>query len=27
MQNDLIEKVEIAKDSFDIINGLVLEEP
>ena len=27
MQNDLIEKVEIPKDSFDIINGLVLEEP
>jgi len=27
MQNDLIEKVEIPKDSFDIINGSVLEEP
>jgi len=27
MQNDLIEKVEILKDSFDIINGLVPEEP
>jgi len=27
MQNDLIEKVEIPKDSFDIINGSVPEEP
>jgi len=27
MQNDLIEKVEIPKDSFDIINGSVSEEP
>ena len=27
MQNDLIEKVEILKDSFDIIIGSVLEEP
>ena len=27
MQNDLIEKVEIPKDSFDIINGLVPKEP
>jgi len=27
MQNDLIEKVEISKDSFDIINGLVHKEP
>jgi len=26
MQNDLIEKVEIPKDSFDIINGLVPKE-
>ena len=26
MQNDLIEKVEISKDSFDIINGSVPEE-
>ena len=26
MQNDLIEKVEIPKDSFDIINGSVPEE-
>jgi len=27
MQNDLIENVEILKDSFDIINGSVPEEP
>jgi len=27
MQDDLIEKVEIPKDSFDIINDLVPEEP
>jgi len=27
MQNNLIEKVEIPKDSFDIINGSVPEEP
>ena len=27
MQNDLIKKVEIPKDSFDIINGSVPEEP
>ena len=27
MQNDLIEKVKIPKDSFDIINGSVPEEP
>jgi len=27
MQNDLIEKVEIPKDSFDIINGSASEEP
>ena len=27
MQNDLIEKVEIPKDSFDIINGSVPKEP
>jgi len=27
VQNDLIEKVEILKDSFDIINGSVSEEP
>ena len=27
MQNNLIEKVEISKDSFDIINGSILEEP
>ena len=27
MQNNLIEKVEIPKDSFDIINDLVPEEP
>jgi len=27
MQNDLIEKVEIPKDSFDIINSLVPKEP
>jgi len=27
MQNKLIEKVEIPKDSFDIINGSVQEEP
>ena len=27
MQNDLIEKVEISKDSFDIINALVPKEP
>jgi len=27
MQDDLIEKVEIPKDSFDIINDLIPEEP
>jgi len=27
MQDDLIEKVEIPKDSFDIINDLVPKEP
>jgi len=27
MQNNLIEKVEIPKDSFDIINGVISEEP
>jgi len=27
MQNDLIKKVEISKDSFDIINALVPKEP
>jgi len=27
MQNDLIETVEIPKDSFDIINGFVPKEP
>jgi len=27
MQNNLIEKVEIPKDSFDIVNGSVQEEP
>jgi len=27
MQNDLIEKVEVLKDSFDIINGLVPNKP
>ena len=27
MQNDQIEKVEIPKDSFDIINGSVSKEP
>jgi len=27
MQNDLIEKVEIPKDLFDIINGSISEEP
>ena len=27
MQDDIIEKVEIPKDSFDIINDSVLEEP
>jgi len=27
MQDDLNKKVEIPKDSFDIINDLVLEEP
>jgi len=27
IKNGLIEKVEIPKDSFDIINGLVLQEP
>ena len=27
MKNDLIEKVEISKDSFDIINGFVPKEP
>jgi len=27
MQNDLIEKVEIPRDSFDIINGSASEEP
>jgi len=27
MQDDLIEKVEISKDSFDIINDSVPEEP
>jgi len=27
MQDELIEKIEIPKDSFDIINDSVLEEP
>jgi len=27
MQNDLIKKVEIPKDSFDVINGSIAEEP
>jgi len=27
MQDDLLENVKIQKDSFDIINDLVLEEP
>jgi len=27
MQNDLIEKIEIPKDSFHIINGSVPKEP
>jgi len=27
MQDDILEKVKISKDSFDIINDSVLEEP
>jgi len=27
MQDDLIKKVKISKDSFDVINNSVLEEP
>jgi len=27
MQEDLVEKVKISKDSFDIINDSVVEEP